>query len=133
MIAVKRFGLKIFHLGVDKSIPDTAVWVGRPSVFTNPYSHVKGKSLHDVKTAADSVKEYRGYSDRNKGIAKDAKYKAKGKDLGCDCGAKVEADCFAVVVMELANAVEEFEVPKQVVKKEPKPKKVKHVPTYKEF
>ena len=105
MISVKKYGLKIYHFGSDK-IPPGVEYVGRPTTFVNPWSHVKGKSLHKTKTAAESVKKYIEYAAGNTAIGKLARRHLRGKDLSCDCGGKSEKECHASVVMELANEPE---------------------------
>lgn len=157
MITVAKYGLKIYDMMLDVVPPD-AVFVGRPMSYVNPYSHVKGASLHLTKSAKESVAKYREYVGRALGVGKEARRHLKGKNLSCNCGESVY--CHATVVMELANEpappqnpmlapdqeksswkkeatiipevrpVVRAPVPKIVAVKE---KKVKYVPTFKEF
>ena len=99
MVTVKKYGLKIYNWKTDK-IPDAAVFVGRPTTYANPWSHVKGLGLHKAKNAADAVMQYRKYTEHNTGVGEMARRYLKGKNLVCDC---VDSNCHAIVVMELAN------------------------------
>lgn len=155
MIKVRaQDGLRIFHFGVDDKIPAGLPWVSQPRTFANPWSHEKGKSLHKTKTAREAVEKYRTYLLGNRGLIKDAKKLLRGKDLECGCNATKEEDCYAVVLMEFANAPDteekksqevkvirksdpgdrrNFYVDEPVLPKPKREKKVKYVPTFKEF
>lgn len=147
MISVKKYGLRVYDLTRDAKVPSGAVFVGRPTVYVNPYSHLAGVSLHKTRTAAEAVEKYREYVAHNLGIGNEARRNLKGRDLSCNCA---QDECHAVVVMELANEpapppnpmlqeVAVRQVASDVTPKVDSPKaakkekKVKHVPTFKEF
>ncbi len=146
MVHVKKYGLTVYDLTRDKKIPPSAVYVGRPTSFFSPFSHVDDFSIHKTKTAAEAVRRYRVYVGHNLAVGKDARRHLYKKDLVCNCGSD---DCHALVLMELAHepappqnsmlapdqdrprVVEP--VPEVAKPKVVKEKKVKHVPTFKEF
>ncbi len=145
MVKVKEFGVTIWNSIKDKKVPADAVFVGRPTSFFSPFSHVKDFSLHKTKTPEEAVKKYREYVSHNFAVGKDARRYLHGKDLVCNCG---EDTCHALVLVELAHGpippqnprlAPDQEKPRkvEVAAKEPEkvkaPKKVKYVPTFKEF
>lgn len=101
MILVKRHGLKIYNVNTDKKIPKDVVYVGRPTTFGNPYTHLKSDkgALHVLKTPALVLEEFKKYMVRNTAIAKEAKRHLKGKNLSCPC----DTPCYAELLMDVAN------------------------------
>ena len=87
-------------------MPANAVYVGRPTLFGNPWrvSHRKfsGRPLaHTCTSAAQAVAAFRGYvlaSPRLMILARSL----RGKDLACWC--PLDQPCHADVLLEIANA-----------------------------
>jgi hypothetical protein len=82
-------------------MPDGAVYVGRPTIWGNPYS-VKGAREAgyigtDAELAAMCVGEY-----RSQAIGCLPIQELRGKDLACWC--PIDQPCHADVLLELANA-----------------------------
>lgn len=102
MITVKKYGLKIYNRKTDK-VPPEAVYVGRPTTYGNPYTHLKTDTaaIHVVGTREDAIKAYRAYLLRNTFVAKEAQRHLRGKDLVCWCA---PASCHAEILMEIANS-----------------------------
>jgi uncharacterized protein DUF4326 len=103
VILVKKFGLKIYNLSIDKKIPADVAYVGRPTLFGNPWSHKKGLALHKVKTVDEAISKFEEYAKINKAIGKQARRHLKGKSLSCWC---VPDKCHAQILMEIANSDE---------------------------
>ena len=64
------------------SIPDTAVYIGRPSKWGNPFSIGKHGSREEV------IKQYREWIMKKPLLIKEARIELKGKDLVCFCAPK---------------------------------------------
>ena len=102
MLVIKKYGLKIYNWKED-AVPDSAVNVGCPSTYANPWHHKKGVGLHKAKSPAEATAKFREYTSRNLAIGDMARRYLKGKDLVCSCQ---DENCHAVVVMDLANEVQ---------------------------
>lgn len=91
---IKKFGLYIWNLKKDKKIPASAVFVGRPTSYGNPFAISKfGRD--------GCLEKYREYVIMgNTRIAANAKRELRGKDLVCFCA---QLACHAEVLMEIAN------------------------------
>lgn len=64
------------------------VYIGRPSIFGNPYSHKEGTlARYKVDTIEEAVEKYREYVLSNPDLLK-AILKLRGKVLGCWCAKK---------------------------------------------
>lgn len=78
-------------------MPDGAVYVGRPTVFGNPY-HIRAD-----RDAATCVALYREWLDRpeHADLRERARAELAGHDLACWCG--LDRPCHADVLLEVAN------------------------------
>jgi hypothetical protein len=85
----------------DPNTPQDAIYVGRPTKFGNPYSHLPNtKALHRVKNRSEAIRQYRIYLQHQPELIEAAKRELRGKDLVCWCA---PAECHATVLMEVAN------------------------------
>lgn len=81
------------------------VYVGRPTVFGNPYSHSEGTlAKYKVATRKEAIEKYREYAEER--MESDPEFKAsvealRGRNLVCWCAPR---PCHADVLLELANA-----------------------------
>lgn len=79
------------------------IYVGRPSLLGNPYSHIPGAGRYLVKSRKEAIENFRTYarwrmeSDRLFRVAIRA---CLGKTLSCWCAPQ---DCHAWVILELAE------------------------------
>lgn len=85
-----------------KNAPNDAVYVGRPSVWGNPYTHMKVGTIasYTVKTRDDAVTKFRDLVEGDSTFRQNIKEHLKGKDLVCWCAPKT---CHADVLLEIAN------------------------------
>ena len=87
----------------DPACPKGAVYVGRPSKWGNPFSHLpKSIARYRVKTRDESITAYRHMLLNAPHLLKDLP-ELKGKDLVCWCA---PAPCHADILVELANPEE---------------------------
>lgn len=75
-------------------IPEDAVYIGRPSVFGNPFVIGVDGNRNEV------IAKYRRYIALNIGLRKQIINELKGKDLVCWCSPK---PCHGDVLLEIAN------------------------------
>jgi hypothetical protein len=75
--------------------PETAVYIGRPSKWGNPFSISPGQP-RDV-----CVERYREYLQQRPELRDMAKRELKGKDLVCFCKPRA---CHGDVLLEVVNA-----------------------------
>ncbi len=76
------------------------IFIGRPSKFGNPYSHLpKSAAKFRVKTRQEAVEKYREYIMGRPDLLADIE-QLRGKILGCFCH---PATCHGDVLAELAN------------------------------
>lgn len=82
--------------------PKDAVYVGRPSKWGNPYSHLLNtKALYKVESREEAIEAYRlRILHLHPQIAERARKELKGKDLVCWCAPK---PCHADILLEIAN------------------------------
>jgi hypothetical protein len=78
------------------------VYIGRPSKWGNPYTHIPDKKTlakHIVPTREDAVNAYKDYilNGEGKHLLNDL-HELKGKVLGCWCSPK---SCHGDILMEL--------------------------------
>lgn len=78
-----------------KALPASAVYVGRPSKWGNPWS------ISDVCSREEAVSIYRRMICSNPKLVEAAKAELRGKDLVCWCAPLA---CHADVLLEIANA-----------------------------
>lgn len=77
-------------------MPNAAVYVGRPTMFGNPYRvGVNGSAADCVRLYRDSLKVQRAFR-------KVIRRKLRGKHLACWC--RLDQPCHADVLLEIANA-----------------------------
>jgi hypothetical protein len=77
-------------------MPDSAVYVGRPTRWGNPYPHTGTPASRAAVVAA-----YRDLLDRDPDLTAAARRLLAGRDLACWC--PPEQPCHADVLLELAN------------------------------
>lgn len=76
------------------------VYIGRPSIFGNPYSHKEGtKAIYKVDTREEAVAKFEEYLLQNPTLMAEVK-KLKGKTLGCWCAPLL---CHGSVILKYAN------------------------------
>lgn len=78
----------------DKHRPVEAVYVGRPTVWGNPYTLARGRDRSVV------LAKYLEYLLRNPALMARARRELKGKDLVCWCA---PLPCHADILMAVAN------------------------------
>ena len=78
----------------DKNIPKDAVYVGRPSIFGNPFVIGKDGNREEV------CDKYKRWLYNRPDLIKQAIYQLKGKDLVCWCA---PAQCHADTLLYIAN------------------------------
>lgn len=92
----------------NKKSPDTpssAIYVGRPTVWGNPFSHRKHGTLAEfvVDSRDEAVDSYREWLLAQPELVSRARSELSGKDLVCWCA---PARCHASVLIEIANSPE---------------------------
>jgi hypothetical protein len=78
------------------------VYIGRPSKWGNPFTHIKDKKTKAefiVETRDEAVDKYRDWILSNPELLKDL-HELKGKTLGCWCKPK---SCHGDVLIELID------------------------------
>lgn len=76
------------------------VYVGRPSKWGNPFSHMKGTlACYQVKTRDEAVEKYKEWILKQDHLMRSL-HELKDKVLGCWCAPK---KCHGDVLLELAN------------------------------
>lgn len=96
-----------------RRIPADAVYVGRPSKWGNPFSHIPGAAVKvgwQVATREEAITEYERWiwEPRQDMLRAAMRRELKGKDLVCWCA---PLDCHANIIVEIANSVTIFESP----------------------
>lgn len=79
------------------------VYVGRPSVYGNPFSHLAGTlAQYQVSTREEAVAAYRTWihNPENRALLQKVKTELKGKVLGCWCK---PLSCHGDVLAEIAD------------------------------
>jgi len=83
-------------------IPTDAVYVGRPSKWGNPFSHLGHSTAQfNVLTREDAIAAYRAWILNQPLLIKQAQEELRGRDLVCWCSPK---ECHGEVLLEIANA-----------------------------
>jgi hypothetical protein len=77
------------------------VYIGRPSKWGNPFTHIQGKTLAEfkVETREEAVQKYREWIKTQPELLVSL-VELKGKRLGCFCS---PASCHGHVLAELAD------------------------------
>jgi len=94
---------------------DYDIYVGRPSMWGNPFSHTK--SRHAAYEVADREESIRRYADhlRSEPVLLDIIVNLEGKVLGCWCrprdGFAGRLMCHAQIIVGLIHDVDPLEVP----------------------
>jgi hypothetical protein len=85
-----------------QTAPPDAVYIGRPSVWGNPYSH-RSDTLAEfrVKTTDEALTEYQYMMMRTPKLVTKARRELKGKDLVCFCK---PGPCHGDILMRIANS-----------------------------
>jgi hypothetical protein len=81
------------------------IYIGRPSIWGNPYSHKEGTlAKYKVDTIEEAVAKYKEYILARQDLL-DRLYELKDKTLGCWCKTKKNpnAPCHGDVLAELVN------------------------------
>lgn len=85
------------------------IYIGRPSVWGNPFSHKSGTvARYRVSTVEEAVRRYEEYIRAKPGLMALAKTSLKGKVLGCWCKSSrtPNALCHGDVLVKIANEEE---------------------------
>lgn len=78
------------------------IYVGRPTKWGNPYSHLeKSNAKYKVNSRKEAVEKFKEYILQNEKLLNDL-HELKDKVLGCHCKGKQE--CHGKVLAELVNA-----------------------------
>lgn len=89
------------HNKYHKNVPEDAVYVGRPTIFGNPFSHLNGtKAQFQVVTREEAVSKYEEWVRTQPDLMRQIRTTLKGKDLVCWCAPK---SCHADVLLRIAN------------------------------
>lgn len=86
-----------------RDVPSNAVYVGRPTKWGNPYTHlVDGTTLarFQVATRDEAIEKYTLWIAKMPHLVEEAKRLLRGKDLVCWCAPKA---CHADVLLKIAN------------------------------
>jgi len=78
------------------------VYIGRPSEFGNPFTHIKNretKAEYIVSTRKEAIQKYKEYLLNNSELL-DKIEQLRGKTLGCWCSPK---KCHGDVIIEILN------------------------------
>jgi len=84
---------KVLNKRTDK-IPSDAIYIGRPSVYGNPFP------ITSTRSRTQSVELFKKYFDKNDNLKKLVKSELKGKDLVCWCAPLL---CHGHILREYAN------------------------------
>jgi hypothetical protein len=77
------------------------VYIGRPSKWGNPFSHLTGtKAQYKVASREEAIEKYAEWLAGQDDLLSCLKAELKGKVLGCWCKPK---DCHGDILLELAN------------------------------
>jgi hypothetical protein len=89
---------------VNKNTENYDVYIGRPSKWGNPFTHIKSKdtlACHLVSNRKESIDKYREWITKGDGMhLLDDLHELKGKVLGCWCKPK---SCHGDVLIDLIN------------------------------
>lgn len=82
-----------------KDVPTDAVYIGRPSKWGNPWSHLPhGSAIYKVDTREQAVEAFKGLIDD--AYKREAQKELRGKDLVCWCAPLA---CHGDILLEIAN------------------------------
>lgn len=79
------------------------VYIGRPSVWGNPFSHLH-KTLAQVKVASreEAISKYKEWLVKQPELVEKAKKELKGRVLGCWCAPKA---CHGDILSAIVNSI----------------------------
>lgn len=85
-----------------KNVPKEAIYIGRPSPFGNPFSHMKEKVAQGflVETREQAVEVFEAWVKGQPDLIKKIKIELKGKELVCFCK---PLKCHGDVLLQIAN------------------------------
>ena len=87
---------------------EPCVYIGRPSKWGNPFSHLSGTlAQYKVSTREEAIEKYREWIMAQPALLA-ALPELQGKKLGCWCSPKL---CHGDILAELCNALEEKNEP----------------------
>ena len=79
------------------------VYIGRPSIWGNPFSHLPTANVeYLVRTRTEAIKCYAAWINVRPDLIKAAKEELRGKDLLCWC---TPLPCHGEILMEIANEI----------------------------
>jgi hypothetical protein len=79
------------------------VYIGRPSIWGNPFSHLPNTlAIYKVKTRDDAIMQFEKWLINQPDLVAECKKELKGKTLGCWCHPK---PCHGDVLARIANAL----------------------------
>lgn len=101
MQIIQPYGLKLYNCKTDRA-PPSAIYIGRPTPFGNPFSDKPSKiqSTQYVDSRSSTIELYKAYLEQNTAIAKLARKQLRGKDLACWCS---PLPCHGEILMAIAN------------------------------
>lgn len=84
-------------------VPSDAVYIGRPTKWGNPFSHLSGQNLAEYKvdTREEAVQKFEAYLLEHPALLEAAKTELRGKSLVCWCAPK---SCHGDILIKYANA-----------------------------
>lgn len=85
-------------------IPAGSVYIGRPSKWGNPYSHLAGQGTlakYQVGSRAEAVAAYKTWLLSQPELVKAARSELKNRDLVCWCA---PASCHGDILLAIANS-----------------------------
>lgn len=85
---------RLYNLNTDKDIPEGAVYIGRPSPYSNPF--IIGKD----GTREEIIEKYRRWINQRPYFIAQVMIDLKGKDLICYCSPEA---CHGDVLLKIAN------------------------------
>ena len=85
----------------DSALPRAAVYVGRPSRWGNPFSHLVGAGTFPVASRAEAVACFDIWLEQNPQMQALARVELRGRDLVCWCA---PAECHAEILLKVANS-----------------------------
>ena len=94
---------KVFNKHHQNHPPD-AVYVGRPTKWGNPYTHIDHKGTaaqFRVPTREEAVARYEEYLNKNPELLEAVKEELRDKDLVCFCAPLA---CHADILLRIANS-----------------------------
>lgn len=113
---LKALGIRIYNKSKG-NVPKEAVYVGRPTIYGNPFTHLPVKDTRaetQVHTREDAIKAYERWARleaRDKPEFRQAVKSLYKKDLVCWCW---PLDCHALVLAKLAKEFYEEDIVEHV-------------------